>query len=77
MRRTYRGSCHCGAVRFAAELDLAGVTSCCNCSMCTKGRFWKKVIPAHDFRLLQGEDALSAYRFGGKISGIVSAIDAA
>jgi hypothetical protein len=65
MRKTYQGSCHCGAVRFAAELDLSGVTSRCNCSICTKSRFWKTVIPARDFHLLQGEDALSEYRFGG------------
>ena len=34
--------------------------------MCTKGRFWKTVIPARDFHLLQGDDALSEYRFGGE-----------
>ena len=46
MRKTYHGSCHCGAVRFEAELDLAGETSKCNCSICTKARFWKSVVPA-------------------------------
>jgi hypothetical protein len=65
MRKPHHGSCHCGAVRFTAELDLGDETSRCNCSICTKSRFWKKVIPARDFRLLQGEDALSEYRFGG------------
>ena len=64
MRRTYQGSCHCGAVRFTAELDLARETSRCNCSICTKSRFWKQVIPATGFHLLQGEDALTEYRFG-------------
>lgn len=64
MKKTYHGSCHCGAVRFAADLDLNERTSRCNCSVCTKARFWKSVIPAGDFRLLSGEDALSEYRFG-------------
>jgi len=63
--RTYQGSCHCGAVRFTAEIDLARETSRCNCSICAKSRFWKAVIPASDFRLVQGDDSLSEYRFGG------------
>jgi hypothetical protein len=66
MKRTYQGSCHCGAVRFACELDLAEGTSKCNCSVCTKGRFWKAITKADALRLLQGEDALTDYRFGSQ-----------
>jgi len=64
MEKLYHGSCHCGAVRFEVELDLADKTSKCNCSICTKARFWKSVVGANAFRLLQGEDALSIYQFG-------------
>ena len=64
MRRTHQGSCHCGEVRFEAELDLSTETSRCNCSICTKARFWKSVIPEADFRLLQGQDRLTDYQFG-------------
>jgi hypothetical protein len=63
MRKTYAGSCHCGAVRFECELDLADGTSKCNYSICAKSRFWKAIAKAGAFRLLQGEDALSEYRF--------------
>jgi hypothetical protein len=66
VKATYHGSCHCGAVRFEAAVDLASETSKCNCSICTKGRFWKAMVPAADFRLLQGEDDLSDYQFGQK-----------
>jgi hypothetical protein len=64
MKRTYNGGCHCGDVRFECELDLADGTTRCNCSMCTKGRFWKAIVRAGDFRLLQGERSLSDYQFG-------------
>jgi hypothetical protein len=65
MMKTYHGSCHCGAVRFECELDLAkGPTSKCNCSICTKGRFWKTVIKADAFRLLHGQQTLAEYSFG-------------
>jgi hypothetical protein len=65
MERTYHGSCHCGAVRFEAKADLTR-GSRCNCSICAKARYWKTLVKADDFNLLQGQDSLADYQFGSK-----------
>ena len=63
MKKTYHGSCHCGAVRFTANIDLSQGTLRCNCSICIKARFWPAIVQPDDFDLLAGADALSTYRF--------------
>jgi hypothetical protein len=58
------GRCHCGAVRFEADLDLAGGGFRCNCSICTKlNAFVTTVVPGA-FAVLSGQQMLNEYVFG-------------
>ena len=59
----HTGACHCGRVRFEidapAEIDAVE----CNCSICSKSAFLHLIVPQSRFRLLQGSDDLTIYKF--------------
>ncbi len=60
--QTWRGSCHCGAVRFEIETDFPELTTC-DCSMCRRRNALMVKVHQSRFWLLQGEDALRLYQF--------------
>ena len=65
--KTYHGSCHCGAVKFEVDSGLSQIERC-TCSICSKkgGLFVR--VPDGQFRLLQGENELTRYRFNTEIA---------
>ena len=62
---TYRGSCHCGAVKYRVAMKLDGAVTC-NCSICQRTGTALAFAPASSFELLSGEGNLSDYQFGKK-----------
>lgn len=62
--KTHTASCHCGAVRIEADLDLMAGTTRCNCSICRKSRWWAKNVKPEAVRAIRGEDNTFSYSFG-------------
>jgi len=66
--RTYRASCHCGAVRFRLRSEEITTGIRCNCSICVR----KGVVMSsryygpESFEAIEGADRLSVYRFGDR-----------
>jgi len=60
---THTGGCHCGAVAFEVDAPAKIVAFDCNCSICRMSGFLHLIVPRSRFRLLQGADALSEYKF--------------
>jgi hypothetical protein len=65
---TYKGSCHCGTVRFTVAADLGAGAGRCNCSICTKVAQTGGIVKPAAFGLVSGEEALGAYSWGARVS---------
>jgi hypothetical protein len=59
----YSGSCHCGAVTFTVDTDPPATAMSCNCSHCRRKGFLLTFVPAQQFTLDSGQDALVDYTF--------------
>ena len=62
----HKGSCHCGEVTFEAEGDLQQAMEC-NCSHCSRKGLLLWFVPRAQFKLLQGAENLTTYKFNKHI----------
>lgn len=58
----YRGSCHCGQIKFEAEGEITSVMAC-NCSMCQRKGILMWFVPRTSVTLLTPEEDASTYLF--------------
>lgn len=62
MTNTYKGSCHCGKIRFEVTGDLTGAMAC-NCSMCQRKGTLMWFVPRSDLQLLTPPEQMATYTF--------------
>ena len=65
MKTTYRGSCHCGRVRFEVDADIDHVRVC-DCSVCRRRGALNHRVDEQDLRLLTPLRELSVYEWNTK-----------
>jgi len=70
-KKAYKGSCHCGAITYTANLSLgpSPVATRCNCTICLKSGFTSVSLPRADF-VLHTPSSISEvpdYQWGRKL----------
>lgn len=63
----YSGACHCGAVQFEIETEIADVMTC-DSSLCAKKNALMTTVHESKFKLTAGEDALALYQWNTGIA---------
>lgn len=63
----YKGSCHCGAIKFEIDADITELTTC-DCSICTKKNAIMTKVHESNFTLVSNRNSLSEYRWNMKVA---------
>ena len=63
----YHGSCHCGAVRFTIETEIAEAYTC-DCSLCRKKNALMANVHESKLTITAGEDKLGLYQWNSRIA---------
>lgn len=64
----YKGSCHCGAVRFEVEAPEEVEVERCNCSICRMSGYLHLILPQENFKRLTDESMLACYTFNSGVA---------
>lgn len=59
----YRGSCHCGGIRFEIEGELSTAVAC-NCSICSRKGALLWAVPRDRLRVQAADRDVGTYTFG-------------
>lgn len=62
---TFKGSCHCQAVKFEIDTDLPELTRC-DCSICVRKNALMVKVHESAMRILSGDGNLTTYQFHTK-----------
>jgi hypothetical protein len=58
----YKGSCHCGNIKFEAEGEIKSALAC-NCSICSRKGTLLWFVPGTQFKLLTPRKNITTYTF--------------
>jgi len=64
---TFKGSCHCGSVRFAVTGTLDDFTMC-DCTLCVKKNAVMCKVHESALKILSGEDKLRLYQWNTRVA---------
>ena len=62
------GQCHCGTVKFTADVEEPLRGGRCNCSICAIKGAVTVGTPLAGLKVVEGEDALSLYQFNTRVA---------
>tara|TARA_B100001540_G_scaffold298381_1_gene301855 strand:+ start:382 stop:720 length:339 start_codon:yes stop_codon:yes gene_type:complete len=63
----YKGSCHCGAIKFEINAVLDKIKQC-NCSICIRKYAKMGMANINDIKILEGKEFINVYEFGTKVA---------
>ncbi len=58
----FKGSCHCGGVRFRVDAEITELTTC-DCSLCAIRNAVMTKVPENALTVLEGESLLTLYQW--------------